>query len=72
MINMYKNIFKWLAKIKSPNESIIQTWNSIIDLKKHIIAQLDSDNDGIRTSAIKFIELIILISSPKLKVCRLS
>lgn len=40
---------------------------SLLDIKNHIAAQLDSDNDGIRTSAIKFLEMLIIALSPRIK-----
>lgn len=78
----------------------MQTWQSILDVKNHIAAQLDSENDGywcvlswnewrgkirtltwlksffyflkfhpkrIRTTAIKFIEALIILYSPRIK-----
>lgn len=39
----------------------------MIDIKNHISAQLDSDNDGVRTAAIKFIEMLIIVLSPRSK-----
>lgn len=36
-------------------------------MSSHITAQLDSDNDGIRTAAIKFIEMLIIVLSAPTK-----
>lgn len=68
MINIYKNTLKWIAKNQNQlKDHHKQTWYSILDLKNHIAAQLDSDNDGIRTCCIKFLEILILCMSERLK-----
>jgi hypothetical protein len=40
-------IFKWISRRKiNADENQQQTWLKIVDIKDHIVAQLDSDNDG--------------------------
>ncbi len=64
MIQIYKSTLRYLAKTKSPIDELQeQTWYSLNDLSNHITAQLDSDNDGVRTAAIKFIEMLIIVLS---------
>jgi len=39
--------FKWIARKKViTDENQQQTWLKLVDIKDHIVAQLDSENDG--------------------------
>ena len=39
--------FKCIAKSKTDiSDEVTQTWQGLIDIKNHITAQLDSENDG--------------------------
>lgn len=68
MINIFKNTLIFIAKAKPPlDESHIHTWLSLNDLTNHVAALLDSDNDGVRTSAIKFIEMLVIVLSCRSK-----
>jgi symplekin len=68
MITIFKNTIKWIAKSKTAIDGQLQdACQSLLAMKDHVTAQLDSDNDGIRTVAIKFIEMLILILSSRTK-----
>ncbi|CAF0878916.1 unnamed protein product [Brachionus calyciflorus] len=68
MINIFKNTLKWVVRNQNKlNDEQKQTWYTLLDLKNHIASQLDSDNDGIRTCCIKFLESLILCMSERLK-----
>lgn len=40
-------------------------WDMITQMKEEVLVMLDSDNDGIRTHAIKFTESVIITLSPR-------
>lgn len=40
-------------------------WDMITQMKEDVLVMLDSDNDGIRTHAIKFTESVIITLSPR-------
>lgn len=40
-------------------------WDMVTQMKEDILAMLDSDNDGIRTHAIKLTESVIIALSPR-------
>ncbi|CAF3368490.1 unnamed protein product [Rotaria sp. Silwood1] len=63
MITIYRLTLKWLSKSRLVDENVRSMWESMVNMKIHIIAMLDSDNDGLRTVAIKFIEMLALVLS---------
>lgn len=53
------------ASISSSDDDIEKTWLMWLQVKNFICSQLDStNNDGIRTHCIKFIETIVLMQTP--------
>ncbi|CAF0779112.1 unnamed protein product [Rotaria sordida] len=54
---------EWLSKSRLVDENVRSMWESMVNMKIHIIAMLDSDNDGLRIVAIKFIEMFALVLS---------
>lgn len=40
-------------------------WDMVTQMKEDVLALLDSDNDGVRTHAIKFTESLIITLSPR-------
>ncbi|CAF1425009.1 unnamed protein product [Adineta steineri] len=63
MITIYRLTLKWLSKSRLVDENVRSMWESMVNMKIHIMAMLDSDNDGLRTVAIKFIEMLALVLS---------
>jgi len=63
MVSIYRLTLKWLSKSRLSDENVRSMWESMVNMKTHIIAMLDSDNDGLRTVAIKFIEMLALVLS---------
>ncbi|CAF1109993.1 unnamed protein product [Adineta ricciae] len=63
MITIYRLTLKWLSKSRLSDENVRSMWKSMANVKNSIITKLDSDNDGLRTVAIKFIEMLALVLS---------
>ncbi|ODN04325.1 Symplekin [Orchesella cincta] len=60
---LYKFTLMWLCRSKSVTEEMEAAWSAVCDLKKYILNLIDSDLDGIRTHAVKFIESVILLQT---------
>ncbi|CAF3844169.1 unnamed protein product [Rotaria sp. Silwood1] len=63
MITIYRLTLKCLSKSRLVDENVRCMSESINNMNIHIIAMLDSDNDGVRTVAIQFIEMLALVLS---------
>ncbi|CAF4415262.1 unnamed protein product, partial [Adineta steineri] len=46
MITIYRLTLKWLSKSRLVDENVRSMWESMVNMKIHIMAMLDSDNDG--------------------------
>lgn len=62
---LYKFALQYICKQKAISEEFEHLWELLIQIKEQIIDMLESDNDGIRTQAIKFIEMLVLVQSLK-------
>ena len=38
-------------------------WDAVVGIKEIIINLLDTDNDGMRTHAIKFMEMVVIVQT---------
>ncbi|XP_078287131.1 symplekin isoform X2 [Rhinoraja longicauda] len=65
MTQLYKVALQWMVKSKVINEMEEACWEMVSTMQDDIVLMLDSDNDGIRTHAIKFIESLIITLSPR-------
>jgi len=63
MTHLYRSALKWLAKAKTVSESMEAAWSLMCNMKEIIVELLDSDNDGIRTITVKFMEMVVLIQT---------
>jgi len=60
MAQLYKMTLKWLCTATNISEGMDAGWTNMVNLKDVIIQLVDSDNDGVRTVAIKFMEMVVL------------
>uniref|UniRef100_A0A674GLA4 Symplekin n=1 Tax=Taeniopygia guttata TaxID=59729 RepID=A0A674GLA4_TAEGU len=65
MTQLYKVALQWMVKSKVISELQEACWEMMSSMASDIILLLDSDNDGIRTHAIKFVEGLIVTLSPR-------
>ncbi|XP_077989762.1 symplekin-like [Glandiceps talaboti] len=63
---LYKVALKWICKSKTIREEMESTWDVMTEMKNKIKAMLDSENDGIRTHVIKFLEMLIVVLSNRM------
>ncbi|XP_059574228.1 symplekin isoform X2 [Alligator mississippiensis] len=66
MTQLYKVALQWMVKSRALNELQEACWDMVSVMAADIILLLDSDNDGVRTHAIKFVEAFIITLSPRL------
>lgn len=57
---------QWMVKSRVISELQEACWDMVSAMAGDIILLLDSDNDGIRTHAIKFVEGLIVTLSPRM------
>lgn len=62
---LYKVLIAWIStKVNSLDDVAEQTWQVWLQIKSHICNLLDTtDNDGIRTQCIKFMESLVLLQT---------
>ena len=60
MTHLYRSALQWLSQAKSISDSMEAAWGLMCNMKEIIVELLDSDNDGIRTMTIKFLEMVVL------------
>ncbi|XP_078393700.1 symplekin, partial [Cetorhinus maximus] len=65
MTQLYKVALQWMVKSRVISEMQEACWDMVSNMQDDIVLMLDSDNDGIRTHAIKFIESLIITLSPR-------
>lgn len=66
MTQLYKVALQWMVKSRVINDIQEACWEMVSAMASEIIQLLDSDNDGIRTHAIKFVEGLIITLSPRM------
>ncbi|XP_060516392.1 symplekin [Cylas formicarius] len=62
-ITIYRRTLAWLCKAPSVTEEMERGWNQLNTIKLEIANMIDSDNDGIRTSSVKFLECVVLLQT---------
>uniref|UniRef100_T1JDS4 F-box domain-containing protein n=1 Tax=Strigamia maritima TaxID=126957 RepID=T1JDS4_STRMM len=60
---LYKTALKWLCSSKAITDIMESTWSYMNKLKSMILGMIDSDNDGVRTQVIKYMEMIIIVQT---------
>ncbi|XP_047457492.1 symplekin [Mugil cephalus] len=65
LTQLYKVTLQWLVRSKAVSEMQEACWDLVTQMKGEVLALLDSENDGVRTHAIKFTESLIITLSPR-------
>nr|XP_061799753.1 symplekin-like [Nerophis lumbriciformis] len=65
LTQMYKITLQWLVRAKTVSDMQEACWEMVTQMKGDVLALLDSENDGVRTHAIKFTESLIVTLSPR-------
>ncbi|XP_043283816.1 symplekin [Venturia canescens] len=58
-----RSALKWIASVPLVTTEMETSWTQLSNLKVQIINMIDSDNDGIRTQAVKFLEGVVLLQT---------
>ncbi|XP_046571189.1 symplekin-like [Haliotis rubra] len=64
-IQMFKCTVQWLSKAKTATAEKTASWEQMHTLKSRLFEMLDSENDGIRTHVVKFLETVVLVLSKR-------
>ncbi|KAJ8979540.1 hypothetical protein NQ317_017688 [Molorchus minor] len=62
-ITIYRRTLAWLCKAPNITEDMENSWKQLCAIKLEIANMIDSDNDGVRTSSVKFLECVVLCQS---------
>ncbi|KAB0797876.1 hypothetical protein PPYR_08869 [Photinus pyralis] len=62
-ITIYRRMLSWLCKASVITPEMEQAWNQLNVIKVEIVNMIDSDNDGVRTSSVKFLECVVLLQT---------
>ncbi|KAM4731389.1 symplekin [Anableps anableps] len=65
LTQLYKVTLQWLVRSKTVSEMQEACWDLVTQMTGDVLTMLDSENDGIRTHAIKFTESLIVTLSPR-------
>ncbi|XP_074550654.1 symplekin [Halichoeres trimaculatus] len=65
LTQLYKVSLQWLVRSKVVSERQEACWDLVTQMKGDVLELLDSENDGVRTHAIKFTESLIITLSPR-------
>lgn len=60
---IYRNTLLWICKGKGSVTDMQYVWENITQLKLLVLNMIDSDNEGIRTHSIKFLEEVVLLQT---------
>lgn len=62
-ITIYRRTLAWICKAPNMTEEMEEGWKQLHTIKLEIANMIDSDNDGIRTSSVKFLECVVLLQT---------
>ncbi|KAM3958748.1 symplekin scaffold protein [Aphomia sociella] len=60
---VYRNTLAWICKTDMDSSELQYVWEHLTQLKLLVLNMIDSDNEGIRTNSIKFLEEVVLLQS---------
>lgn len=61
---VYRNTLMWICQGRAEMSEMQFVWENITQLKLLVLNMIDSDNEGIRTHSIKFLEEVVLLQTP--------
>ncbi|KAI5646227.1 symplekin [Phthorimaea operculella] len=61
---VYRNTLIWMCKTDCNMNDLQYVWQNLSELKLIVLNMIDSDNEGIRTHSIKFLEEVVLLQTP--------
>ncbi|XP_071796722.1 symplekin-like [Asterias amurensis] len=70
-MQLYKVAMKWLVNARTFGEEMEAVWDLIQEIKGKVFIMLDSENDGIRTHSVKYMESLVLVESARVPASEL-
>ena len=61
--SIYRVTLQWLSQARSVTDLMDSAWSMLGQMKRQIISYVDHDNDGVRTMAVKFMEMVVLLQT---------
>jgi symplekin len=61
--SIYKATLQWMCTSEDVTDEMNECWSQLNFIKLHILDIIDHENDGIRTNAIKFLEIVVLLQT---------
>lgn len=65
LTQLYKVSLQWLVRSRVISDMQEACWDMLTQMESEVLSLLDSENDGVRTHAIKFTEALIIALSPR-------
>ncbi|KAL3096947.1 hypothetical protein niasHS_002663 [Heterodera schachtii] len=62
---LYPVLLRWASQMRSTDMEAKNCWEAFSILKNRIMQTVDSENEGIKTMAFKFLEMLIICQLPK-------
>uniref|UniRef100_A0A915M425 Symplekin/Pta1 N-terminal domain-containing protein n=1 Tax=Meloidogyne javanica TaxID=6303 RepID=A0A915M425_MELJA len=62
---LYPVLLRWASQKRSTDDEAKNCWETFSMLKNKIMQTVDSENEGIKTMAFKFLEMLIICQLPK-------
>ncbi len=53
-------MLSWLASAHTVTDEMEEAWRTVCHIKTEVAKMIDHDNDGVRTLAVKFYEMLII------------
>ncbi|OWF40642.1 symplekin-like [Mizuhopecten yessoensis] len=63
MSQVYKCVLQWMCSAKGVNDEKMYVWEMVKSMKIKLLEMADSENDGVRTHVVKFLEGMVMILS---------
>ncbi|KAK9503177.1 hypothetical protein O3M35_011802 [Rhynocoris fuscipes] len=60
---LYRIVLMWLARASTISDEMQMVWSVTTNMKGFIINMVDSENDGLRTQIVKFLEMLVLLQT---------
>ncbi|XP_069117050.1 symplekin-like [Argopecten irradians] len=65
MSQVYKCVLQWMCNAKGISDDRTYVWEMVKAMKAKILEMADSENDGVRTHVVKFLEgMVMILSTP--------
>ena len=60
---VYRVTLQWMSQARSVTDLMDSAWSMLVQMKRQIVGYVDHDNDGVRTMAVKFMEMVVLLQT---------